>query len=201
LAFLVGHELVVDEVGKPPLEGADRFHRGLPGGELAPVVDPAFGVVAQLHDRHDVQHPVDPPVPGAGESVAALFPGGGVDRGGAVPGREVPAGREPGHVADVTEQAGRAGGADAVQLEQRASGRLDELAELVVRGLDPLVDADELADQLRRELAAGLAHQVTRPDRGQQRLSLGRGQERLRPTRDQLDQQPVQPLARRLIQE
>ena len=48
--------------------------------------------------------------------MALLLPGGGVDRGGAVPGREVPAAREAGDVPDVAEQPGGAGGADAVEL-------------------------------------------------------------------------------------
>jgi len=55
------------------LRARDRFHRGLAGGELAPVVGPAFGVVAQLNDRHDVPNPVDPPVAGSGEPVAVLL--------------------------------------------------------------------------------------------------------------------------------
>src|SRR5918995_4900770 len=63
-------------------------NRGLPGGLALVVVGAAFCRVAQLHDRHDVQHPVDPPVPGPRQPVAGLFTGGGVDRGGAVPGGE-----------------------------------------------------------------------------------------------------------------
>ena len=69
--------------------------------------------VAELDDGHDVQGPVDPPVAGAGEPVAFLVAGGGVQRCGAVPGGEpVPVG-EAADVADVGEQPGGAGGADA----------------------------------------------------------------------------------------
>jgi hypothetical protein len=50
--------------GQPSLEAPDGFGAGLAGGELAAVAGAAFGVVAQLHDGHDVQHPVDAPVPG-----------------------------------------------------------------------------------------------------------------------------------------
>jgi hypothetical protein len=59
-------ELAVDDIRQAALEAPQGFHRGFAGGELAPVVGAAFGVVADLHDGHDVQHPVDPPVPGAG---------------------------------------------------------------------------------------------------------------------------------------
>jgi hypothetical protein len=45
-AFLVVDELAVDDVGQPPFQRPDRFHRRLPRGELAPVVRPSFGVVA-----------------------------------------------------------------------------------------------------------------------------------------------------------
>ena len=50
--------------GQPSLEAPDGFGAGLAGGELAAVAGAAFGVVAQLHDGHDVQHPVNAPVPG-----------------------------------------------------------------------------------------------------------------------------------------
>jgi hypothetical protein len=43
----------------------------------------ALGVVAELDDGHDVQDPVDAPVPGSGQPVASLVAGGRVE--GAVP--------------------------------------------------------------------------------------------------------------------
>jgi hypothetical protein len=70
--------------------------------------------VAQLDDGHDVQHPVDAPVSGAGQAVTLLVAGGGVERCGAVPGCEVCAAGEAADVGDVAEQSGCAGGADAV---------------------------------------------------------------------------------------
>jgi hypothetical protein len=57
-------------------ERAERFHRRLAFREAAPVVGAARGVTAELDDRHDVQHPVDTPVPDPGEPVAALITGG-----------------------------------------------------------------------------------------------------------------------------
>jgi hypothetical protein len=126
--FLVGDELAVDDVGKPSFECPDGFHGGLAGGEFAAVVGTAVGVVAQLHDGHDVQHPVDAPVACPGEAVPLLLSGGGVQWCGAVPGREVPAGGEAGDVSDVAEQPGGAGRPDAVAVEQLAAGGGDEFS-------------------------------------------------------------------------
>jgi hypothetical protein len=93
--------LPVDDVGQAPLEAAHGFHRGLTGGFPGVVVGASFGPVAQLDDGHDVQRPVDPAVAGAGEPVALLLAGGGVQGCGAVPGREVVPAGESVDVADV----------------------------------------------------------------------------------------------------
>jgi hypothetical protein len=70
--------------------------------------------VAELDDRHDVQGVVDLPVARPGQPVADLIAGACVDRGGAVPGREVGFGGEPGDVTGLDQQPGRARGADPV---------------------------------------------------------------------------------------
>jgi hypothetical protein len=57
--------------------------------------------VAQLNDGHDVQDPVDAPVAGAGQAVAFLVAGGGVQRRGAVPSGEVCRAGEAVDVADI----------------------------------------------------------------------------------------------------
>jgi hypothetical protein len=54
--------------------------------------------------------------------------------------------------------------------------RADQLLEVAVGGLDVLVDALELADQLDGEPAAGLPNQVTRTHRDDQRAGLRGGQ-------------------------
>jgi hypothetical protein len=82
----VGHQLSVDDVGESPFEAAPGFQRGLAGGELAPVVGAALGVVAQLDYRGDVQNVVHPPVPGPRQPVPDLLAGGCVQGGGAGPG-------------------------------------------------------------------------------------------------------------------
>lgn len=102
----------------------------------------------------------------------------------------MPAGGEARHVADVPEQPCRARGADAVELEQGAAGGGDKLAELFGGDLDFPVSSVELDDELRGQLAARLAHVISGSHGAQQRL------ERLRPTRDQLGQQSVQPVDR-----
>jgi hypothetical protein len=168
--FLVVDDLPVDDVGQPASQAAHGFHRGLPGGFALVVVGAAFGGVAQLHDRPDVQHPVDPPVPGPGQAVAGLFSGGGVDRGGAVPGGEpVPVG-EAADVADIGEQPRRCGGADAVQVEQCRVLRGDECLQVGVDGLVLLVDALELTGQVDGQPAPGPPDDVAWPGGGDQRL-------------------------------
>ncbi len=85
-SFLVGGHAGEDDVGQASFEGAHGHHRRHPAGLAGVVVDAACGLVPELDDGHDVQCPVDPPVPGAGEPVALLVTGGGVQRRGAVPG-------------------------------------------------------------------------------------------------------------------
>ena len=106
-----------------------------------------------------------------------LLAGGGVQRRGAVPGREVVPAGEPVDVADVGQQPRCAGGADAVQLQQRGSAGFDEDRDLFLAGLDLAVDAFQLRDQLGGEPAPGLADEVTGPGGGQQRAGLRCGQE------------------------
>jgi hypothetical protein len=66
-----------------------------------------------------MQHGVDPPVPGLGEPKPELGAGGGLERGGAVPGREaVPAG-EAGHAVDIDQQPGRQRPTDTVSAFHR----------------------------------------------------------------------------------
>lgn len=104
--------------------------------------------------------------------MAALVAGGGVERGGAVPGREVGAGWEAGDVADVDEQSRGAGRADAVQRQQRGAGGLDQLAQLLVGGLLPCVDPLEISNELGSDATSRLAGGVARPDLREQRLRL-----------------------------
>jgi hypothetical protein len=130
-----GH-LAAGDVGQPPFDAAQRFHAGLAGGQLAAVIGAAFGVVAQLHDGHDVQHPVDAPVPGPRQPVTLLLARGGIDGRGAVPGGKVAAVSETGDVTDVTGQPGGAGRADAIEVLQAAAGGSDQLGQLGVGGLD-----------------------------------------------------------------
>ena len=131
--FLVGEHAGVDDVGQAAFEGAHGHHRGHAAGLARVVVGAAFGLVAELDDGHDVQDPVDPPVPGPRQPVAFLVAGGGVQGCGAVPGRElVPVG-EAVDVTDVGEQPGGAGGADAVQLQQRGPACGHQGGELLLQ--------------------------------------------------------------------
>ena len=122
-------------------------------------------------------------LPGPGQPVADLVAGGGVDRRGAVPRGEVRFGGEPGHVGDLHQQPGGAGGADPVQGGQRGSGGLEQCVQLLVGGLLTLVDAFQVADQLGGDPPARLARGIAGADPGQQGLGLGRGQGFLRARR------------------
>jgi hypothetical protein len=110
----VSDELPEDDIGESPFQAPQGFHRCLAGREFPLVVGAAFGVVADLDDGHDVQDPVQAPVPGSGQPVPLLLAGGGVDGGGAGPGGEVGLGPEAGDVADVAEDPGGADRADAI---------------------------------------------------------------------------------------
>src|SRR5262249_59223004 len=102
-SLLVVEHARVDDIGESAFEGAHRHHRGHAAGFASVVVGAAFGGVPQLHDGHDVQGAVDAPVAGAGEPVALLVAGGGIQRRGAVPGGEPVAVAEAVNVASVDE--------------------------------------------------------------------------------------------------
>ncbi len=89
--------------------------------------------------------------------------------------------REAGDVADLDQQPGSAGGADAVQVNQGGSGLLDEYGQFLVGGLLSLVDPLELGDQFGGGASAGVAGDAKRSDGGEQLLGLGSGQVLLRP--------------------
>ena len=107
-SFLVGERAGEHDVGQAPFEGAHGHHGWHAAVPALVVVGAAFGLVPQLDYGHDVQDPVDAPVPGSGEPVAGLAAGGRVQRRGAVPGGEPVAAGEPVDVADVGEQPGGA---------------------------------------------------------------------------------------------
>jgi hypothetical protein len=94
-------------------------------------------------------------------------------------------------VADVADEAGGSGRADAVEVLQATAGGVDELGQLLVRRFDLLVYLDELADQLRGQPASGAPDEIARPDRVQHSACLICRQELLRAPGKQLEQQFV----------
>jgi hypothetical protein len=159
-------------------ERAECFHGRLAFREAAPVVGAARGVAAELDDGHDVQDPVDTSVADSGESVAALVAGGCLERGGAVPRREVRRGAEPLDITDVADEPGGAGRADPVQVGQGAAVRADQLAQLLVRCPDLGVDRGQLLDELTGEIVAGASDDAGRWRRcAQQVTGLAAGEE------------------------
>jgi hypothetical protein len=71
----VDDELPVDHIGQSAFERPQGFHLRFAGRDPAPEVCPAFGVVADLDDRHDVQRPVDATVASPGQPMAFLRAG------------------------------------------------------------------------------------------------------------------------------
>src|SRR6266508_1772654 len=69
----------------------------------------------------------------------------------AVPGGEPVAVGEAADVADVGQQPGGSRGTDAVQAHQGGSASGHQVGQVLLRRLDPSVDALELADELDRE--------------------------------------------------
>jgi hypothetical protein len=74
--------------------------------------------------------------------------------------------REPGHVAYFHQQPGSSGRTDAVQVCQRGAGGLEQFSQLFAGGLLALVDALQVADQLGRDPAPGVACRIPRADSG-----------------------------------
>jgi hypothetical protein len=75
-------------------------------------------------------------------------------------------------VADVGQQPCGTRGPDTGQRHQRRVTRLDERGELLLNGLNLLVDALQLDDQLGREPASGLPDEVAGLDGGDYRPGL-----------------------------
>jgi len=61
----VFHELAIDGVGDSTLQTPNGLKRLLALGSLAAVVHPAVSVEADLADRGDVDHVIDPAVAGS----------------------------------------------------------------------------------------------------------------------------------------
>jgi NAD(P)-dependent dehydrogenase (short-subunit alcohol dehydrogenase family) len=187
-------------LAQPFQERGIRVNSVAPGPVWTPLIPATFdenkvsalGGVAELDDGHDVQYPVDLPVPAPRQPVPDLVTGGGIDRRGAIPGGEVRLSREPGHLTDPGQQPGSAGGADPVQIGQGGAGGGEQHIEFLVRLLLALVDAFQVADQLGGDPAAGFARGIAGADPGEQRFGLGRGQVLLGPAGDELEQQLMQ---------
>ena len=117
-----------------------------------------------------MQGPVDLAFAGAGEPVADVVAGGRVERRGAVPRGEVGLAGEPGDVADVDQQPGCAGRADAVQRQQRRD--VEERPYVVWNQSRRTLHqpADQLAggedDDLLGSLSDGQAHGIHHGDHG-----------------------------------
>ena len=123
-----------------------------------------------------------------------MLAAGGIDRGGAGPGREVVPVREPGNVPDVSQDPGSAGRADAMDVHQVRASREHRGFQLGFHALEFGVQAVQVFQFLRGHPAAGLPRQVTGPDRGKQPLVLAHGLLHRRPAGQQAQEQAVHPV-------
>ena len=165
----VGEHGAIHDVGEPSFEAAHGLHGRLAGGFSPVEIGPPLSGVTELNHRHHVKGAVDLSVPGPGEPVASVVPGGGVQGRRAVPGCEVVPVGEPVDVADLDQQPGRGRRPDAMQVHQGGAGLDDELLDLLVEGLGALIDLLQVTDQFERDPFAGLA----RPRRGVGRRRAG----------------------------
>ena len=107
--------------------------------------------------------------------MADLGAGGGVEWGGAGPGREVIAVRETAHVPDVGQDPGRAGGSDSVQVHQTRPGREDGLLQLGFECLESDVESDQVGELVGGQPPHGAPDQIAWAHPGQHVLVLGDG--------------------------
>ena len=135
----------------------------LPSASFLVVVGAALAVpVADLGDRGHVDGVVEPPVPAPAQPVDLARAGGHLDRRGPVVGGEVVPAAEAGHVADVADDGGGDDRADPEQPGQARPGRLDGAGELLPGLADPGIDAAQVLEERRGELAAGRLHRPCR---------------------------------------
>jgi hypothetical protein len=111
--------------------------------------------VADLDDGDQGQGVVALAVAGSRQAVADDLAAGGLDRGGAVVGREVVLGREATHVADLAQELGGQNRADAEQLDEGGRRLGDGVPEACFDRGDPPVQGAEVGDQVDGELPAG----------------------------------------------
>jgi hypothetical protein len=193
----VADELPAGLVGEPPLEAAQRLLGSLALGALALVVAAPVGAwVADLGDGHHVQRVAGPPVPGPRQAVADLVAGGHAGRSGAVVAGEPVPGGEPGDVADFGQDPPRGQRPDPVKAGQRGARLGDQGGDLAGDGLEPGTGGPDVAKVVAGNAQADRGHVTVRPDAGQQRLGLVRGQLAAHPAGRELGKQPVQPADR-----
>jgi hypothetical protein len=126
--------------------------------------------------------------------VADLGAGGGVEWGGAGPGGEPVAVGEAGDVADVGQDPGGAGRADAVEAHQPGAGSGDRLSQPAGQRLELAVESLHFSYQLDGELPTRPPGQVRWPHRREHRLGLQGGQVPGGAAGNKFGQQPVQPV-------
>jgi hypothetical protein len=157
----------VDGLGDLTLEGPQGFLGALALVELASVVGPSRGVVADLGHGGDVESAVELPVAARVEPVTLLGSAGRGDGGAARVAGVAAAGREPVDVAGVAEDDRGAEGPDAVNIGHRGARYQDGFDDAFVNGDELAVEPADIAEQIKRDALALDLDGVRRMDRAQ----------------------------------
>jgi len=190
----VGAELAEDRVADPPLQRATSFLGRLRiDVDLALVVGPPGGAVADLGDRGHVQGVVELSVASRVETVPHDLARRRLDGGGAVVGGEVPRGREAGDVTGVPDQQRGNDRSDAVDLGHGGAGRGDRGRGALLDLGDVLVESSDVRDKLEGGLLADLLHRRGWVDRAEPRCCTVSGDPPSDPARGKRCDERVQP--------
>lgn len=106
-----------------------------------------------MGDGDHVEGVVQAPVSSSGEAVANLLAGGGVDRGGAVVGREPVFGLEAFGLSDLGQDPGRQDGANAVDRDESGPGGRHRMGEFAVELLDAPIEGADVVKMVHGDLA------------------------------------------------
>jgi hypothetical protein len=164
----VVEQLAVDHIGQSSFQTPHGFFVALARRAFASIVAAAFGVVADLTQRHHVQGMVELTIPSAGKPVPFHVAGGHLNRRGAGIGSERRCGTEPAHAADPGQDLACEPGPNAVELGECGAGVLDRGGDVGVGGRDSPVETTDLGHQVGCKTSQRAPRDVAWPNCAQQ---------------------------------